>query len=96
MLLMDFFSECATPRLLWYTKPANNWNEVLPVGNGRWGDERFVCQGGITMNLKWANGTLQSVELYSRQKQKVMVRYREKCKMAYLDKGMNHFDLSFF
>lgn len=23
--------------VLWYTKPANNWNEALPVGNGRLG-----------------------------------------------------------
>ncbi|GAB3986202.1 glycoside hydrolase family 95 protein [Spirosoma daeguense] len=23
------------PLTLWYTKPANNWNEALPIGNGR-------------------------------------------------------------
>ena len=26
-----------TPLLLWYDEPARNWNEALPVGNGRSG-----------------------------------------------------------
>lgn len=29
---------------LWYTKPAVNWNEALPIGNGRMG---AMCYGGV-------------------------------------------------
>ncbi|HTN20957.1 MAG TPA: glycoside hydrolase family 95 protein [Pelobium sp.] len=33
---------------LWYTKPANNWNEALPIGNGRLGAMIF---GGVADEL---------------------------------------------
>ncbi len=40
-LLVLFFTFCTTSfsqkSLLWYTQPAENWNEALPVGNGRLG-----------------------------------------------------------
>lgn len=70
---------------------------LLPALPSFWvdGEMRGLCaRGGITVNLKWANGMLQSVGLYSRQKQKVRVRYKERCKTIHLDKGINHFDLS--
>lgn len=70
---------------------------LLPALPSFWvdGEIRGLCaRGGITVNLKWANGMLESVELYSRQKQKVRVRYKEGGKTIHLDKGVNHFDLS--
>lgn len=39
ILISLFFSLAVSaqpdPLTLWYTKPANNWNEALPIGNGR-------------------------------------------------------------
>ena len=32
------------PLVLWYNEPAENWNEALPVGNGRAGAMR--CRQG--------------------------------------------------
>jgi len=32
---------------LWYDKPARNWNEALPVGNGRLGAMIFGGPGSI-------------------------------------------------
>jgi len=32
-------------KVLWYNQPAANWNEALPIGNGRMGAMIF---GGIT------------------------------------------------
>ena len=32
------------PLILWYTRPASNWNEALPIGNGRLG---AMIYGGI-------------------------------------------------
>lgn len=34
---------------LWYEQPASNWNEALPVGNGRLGAMVF---GGVYVRLK--------------------------------------------
>ncbi|MBS1789098.1 MAG: glycoside hydrolase family 95 protein [Acidobacteria bacterium] len=34
----------ANPHLLWYRQPASNWNEALPIGNGRLGGMVF---GGV-------------------------------------------------
>lgn len=70
---------------------------LLPALPSLWADgeiKGLCARGGITVNLKWANGILQSVELYSGHKQKVIVRYKERCKTIHLDKGVNHFDLS--
>lgn len=70
---------------------------LLPTLPSFWvdGEIRGLCaRGGITVNLKWVNGMLQSVELYSRQKQTVKVRYKKRFKTIHLAKGVNHFDLS--
>ncbi|MCF0176734.1 MAG: glycoside hydrolase N-terminal domain-containing protein, partial [Bacteroidales bacterium] len=44
--------------VLWYTKPAQNWNEALPVGNGRLGamDYGHVWYETIQLNEEslWA------------------------------------------
>src|SRR5687768_10141151 len=37
-------NESANPNLLWYRQPAIDWNEALPIGNGRLGGMVF---GGI-------------------------------------------------
>ena len=37
---------------LWYTKPAENWNEALPIGNGRLGAMVF---GGIKQEILQLN-----------------------------------------
>jgi alpha-L-fucosidase 2 len=34
-------SNISNPYLLWYTKPADQWNEALPIGNGRLGGMVF-------------------------------------------------------
>ena len=50
----------ANPDLLWYQQPAANWNEALPIGNGRLGAMVF---GGVTTerlqlneNTLWSGG----------------------------------------
>ncbi|RYY06065.1 MAG: glycoside hydrolase family 95 protein, partial [Sphingobacteriaceae bacterium] len=35
MLLCLNMAWSQTPLKLWYNKPATNWNEALPIGNGR-------------------------------------------------------------
>ena len=41
-ILLTFLTTAAAAEsdlTLWYTKPATNWNEALPLGNGRlWGN----------------------------------------------------------
>lgn len=48
-LLLSFYSTAQAKRntndlKIWFTHPASNWNEALPVGNGRLGAMIF---GGI-------------------------------------------------
>lgn len=50
----------ADPLTLWYDKPAANWNEALPVGNGRLGAMVF---GGVAFeHLQLNDNTLYSGE----------------------------------
>src|SRR3954464_14537031 len=42
----------AGPLTLWYGKPAANWNEALPIGNGRLGGMVF---GGVADELVQLN-----------------------------------------
>ena len=48
---------------LWYTKPAENWDEALPVGNGRLGAMVFGGTSRETLQLNedsiWS-GTLRT------------------------------------
>src|SRR6188768_2787312 len=46
-LLISFFSQSQDLKL-WYKQPARNWNEALPLGNGRLGAMVF---GGTTEEL---------------------------------------------
>lgn len=48
----------AKPLELWYRKPAANWNEALPVGNGRLG--AMVFGGGRSEHLQLNEDTLWS------------------------------------
>jgi alpha-L-fucosidase 2 len=53
LLVFSFFVTVAQPGLkLWYQQPARNWNEALPVGNGRLGAMVF---GGIEEELLQLN-----------------------------------------
>ena len=59
-------AEAEAPRLqLWYPAPAANWNEALPVGNGRLG---AMVHGGVTQEVLqlneetvWAGGPHNNV-----------------------------------
>lgn len=45
LIYLQSFSQLAEELRLWYRQPANDWNEALPVGNGRLGAMVF---GGVT------------------------------------------------
>ena len=49
--------------LLWYTNPANEWEEALPVGNGRLGAMVF---GAFELDLQWKNGAIKTVGILSK------------------------------
>jgi alpha-L-fucosidase 2 len=65
IVLFLFSSACSKDSLkpdlvLWYNKPASDWNEALPVGNGRMGAMVF---GGISEeHLQLNENTLYSGE----------------------------------
>lgn len=42
------FAQQKKDRILWYKQPAKNWNEALPIGNGRLGAMIF---GGVNEEL---------------------------------------------
>ncbi len=44
LILYGFFAQAQNNNMLWYENAANNWNEALPIGNGRIGGMLF---GGI-------------------------------------------------
>jgi alpha-L-fucosidase 2 len=50
---------------LWYNKPAKNWNEALPIGNGRLGAMIFgnPVQGKLQLNEEtvWAGSPNNNV-----------------------------------
>lgn len=48
------------PNALWYNEPAANWNEALPIGNGRMG--AMVFGGVLTEQLQLNENTLYSGE----------------------------------
>lgn len=56
-----------TPLRLWYTSPAANWNEALPVGNGRLG--AMVFGGTDEEHLQLNENTLYSGEPSTAYKQ---------------------------
>lgn len=46
--------------VLWYDSPARNWNEALPVGNGRLG--AMVFGGALQEQIQFNDNTLYSGE----------------------------------
>lgn len=44
LILITAFSTAQNNNILWYENPASNWNEALPIGNGRIGGMLF---GGV-------------------------------------------------
>ena len=56
--------------VLWYTKPANNWNEALPVGNGRLGAMFFGGCRNETIQLNeeslWAGSKSEANAMQQR------------------------------
>lgn len=80
ILVLSFFSLCAqtddvpgkiqakafnTSALLWYMKPAQKWEEALPVGNGRLGAMVFGMNGEERIQLNedtyWTGGPYSTV-----------------------------------
>ncbi|QJW90356.1 glycoside hydrolase family 95 protein [Spirosoma taeanense] len=55
----------AQPLVLWYNRPAANWNEALPIGNGRIGAMIFGQPGHERLQLNeetvWAGGPNNNV-----------------------------------
>jgi alpha-L-fucosidase 2 len=55
-LTVCLLAQAAGGLVLWYDRPASNWNEALPIGNGRMGAMIF---GGITNeHIQFNEGTL--------------------------------------
>ncbi len=56
---------------LWYTRPAENWNEALPVGNGRIGAMIFGTPGKEVLQLNeetvWAGGPNNNINPEARR-----------------------------
>lgn len=56
---------CNTSTLLWYTRPAQKWDEALPVGNGRLGAMVFGKNGEERIQLNedtyWTGGPYSTV-----------------------------------
>jgi len=51
----EFFGQAgppAQPLTLWYRRPAADWKEALPVGNGRLG---CMVRGGVSVERLWLN-----------------------------------------
>jgi alpha-L-fucosidase 2 len=48
LFLLSGFSQAVGQTKLWYAKPAVNWNEALPIGNGRIG---AMLYGGVRREL---------------------------------------------
>ena len=44
VVLLTTFLSNAEEQKLWYLQPANDWNEALPIGNGRMG---AMIYGGV-------------------------------------------------
>ena len=60
MLCLPLHAGVDSPPLLWYRQPAANWNEALPLGNGRLGAMVFGGVGKERVQLNedtlWAGG----------------------------------------
>jgi alpha-L-fucosidase 2 len=61
----DGGAEADHPNMLWYQRPAREWTEALPVGNGRIGAMVFGCVGQERLQLNedtlWAGGPYDPV-----------------------------------
>ncbi|HPN58031.1 MAG TPA: glycoside hydrolase family 95 protein [Chitinophagaceae bacterium] len=57
---VNVFAQTSDPMLLWYNKPAKDWNEALPLGNGRLGAMVFGRAGEELIQLNeqtlWTGG----------------------------------------
>ncbi len=57
---VNAFAQSPDPMLLWYNKPAKDWNEALPLGNGRLGAMVFGRAGEELIQLNeqtlWTGG----------------------------------------
>lgn len=68
LLLLCWSLSAQQDHVLWYKQPANNWNEALPIGNGRIGGMVFgnVERDKIQLNEEtvWAGGPGNNVPLH--------------------------------
>lgn len=72
---------------------------LLPALPPSWqdGEIKGLCaRGGITVDLRWENGTLRSARLFAKHKQKVNVRYLQTSKQITLEAGENLLPLDRF
>lgn len=60
-------AQTSNPNLLWYRQAANNWNEALPIGNGRLGGMVFGGVGEEHIQLNedsiWAGKSMNRINL---------------------------------
>lgn len=60
LVSVNSFAQSPDPMLLWYNKPAKDWNEALPLGNGRLGAMVFGRAGEELIQLNeqtlWTGG----------------------------------------
>ena len=105
ILLASMFSlsaEASGHHILWYDQPAQNWNEALPIGNGRLGAMVFgnVSTDRLQLNEEtiWAgrpnnNANPEALEYLPKVRQLVWEgRYREAQDMAtaHVQSNTNH------
>jgi alpha-L-fucosidase 2 len=66
--------------------------EVLPALPSDWptGSVKGLCaRGGVEVDIAWRNGTLESVQLYSRSNAKTSLRYGERTAIVALSGGQS-------
>ena len=60
LVLIHSSTHAQTDLKLWYNQPARNWNEALPIGNGRLGAMVFGIAGAELIQLNeetlWSGG----------------------------------------
>jgi alpha-L-fucosidase 2 len=56
LLALSSSGEAASPLVLWYDEPATEWNEALPIGNGRFG--AMIFGGAKRERIQFNDDTL--------------------------------------
>ena len=66
LLAITCVVKAQTKNILWYNKPASNWNEALPIGNGYIGAMVFGNSGQERLQLNeatiWGGGPNNNID----------------------------------